>query len=94
MKTIIASILIFAFSFGVANAATFYSKTKKINTPQGMKYVCSKKNDKPHKSTQNKKWHLDRECCLDQYEIPNKACYYGKKYQKLILKYNLKFKIK
>jgi hypothetical protein len=91
MKIIINAVLIFSFSFGVANAETIYAKTRSVQTPQGMKHACYKKNDKPKKSTKNKKWHLDRECCLDPYEIPNKSCYYGSKYKKLILKYNLKF---
>jgi len=91
MKTIITAILIFSFSFGVANAKMIYAKTRLVKTPQGIKMACYRKNDQPAKSTQNKKWHYDRECCLDPYEIPNTSCHYGKKYQGLIFKYNLKF---
>lgn len=40
------------------------------------KRVCNHKNDHPHKSKQNKKKHLDMECCLDPDEIPNSNCYY------------------
>ncbi|HPN96890.1 MAG TPA: hypothetical protein PLK35_03940 [Candidatus Moranbacteria bacterium] len=39
--------------------------------------VCAKKNDKPKKSKQNKKGHMDMECCLDPDEIPNPHCYYS-----------------
>jgi len=42
----------------------------------GGKRVCAKKNDKPHKSKQNKKKHMDMECCLDPDEIPNPWCTY------------------
>ena len=91
MKTIITTILFFFLTANFAYADSIHAKTKKINTPQGIKLVCAKKNDKPHRSFKTEKWHLDRECCLDNREIPNKNCYYGKKYQKLILKYNLKF---
>lgn len=59
--------------------------------PNG-KPMCAKKNDKPHKSEKNPKWHPDNECCLDPYEIPNGACYYPAKYDKLINKYLTKFK--
>lgn len=38
--------------------------------------VCAKKNDKPHKSKQNKGHHLDMECCLDPDEDPNPWCTY------------------
>lgn len=38
--------------------------------------VCNKKNDHPGKSKQNKKGHMDMECCLDPDEIPNPHCYY------------------
>lgn len=34
------------------------------------------KHDKPHKSFQSKKKHLDMECCLDPDEYPNPHCYY------------------
>lgn len=41
------------------------------------KLVCAKKNDHPSKSDQNKKKHLDMECCLDPDEYPNPHCYYS-----------------
>ena len=40
------------------------------------KRTCAKKNDKPRKSKQNKKKHMDMECCLDPDEIPNPWCTY------------------
>jgi len=40
------------------------------------KLVCAKKNDKPRKSKQNKKGHMDMECCLDPDEKPNPWCTY------------------
>jgi len=47
--------------------------------------VCAKKNDDPGKSKQNKKKHLDMECCLDPDEYPNPHCYYDpKKYGKYL----------
>lgn len=57
---------------------------KKINAPSPYMYkkdsagrkVCNKKNDHPSKSKQNKKKHLDMECCLDPDEYPNPNCYY------------------
>lgn len=90
MKKIIAVILILLFPMTVFAADKFRisAKTKKHQTGFRM---CAKKSDKPHKSEQNKKWHLDRECCLDQYEVPNPSCFYGAKYQNLINKYNKKF---
>lgn len=39
--------------------------------------VCNKKNDHPGKSKQNKKKHMDMECCLDPDEYPNPHCYYS-----------------
>ncbi|HPN96289.1 MAG TPA: hypothetical protein PLK35_00835 [Candidatus Moranbacteria bacterium] len=64
----------------------------KINAPKPASYkkvngqrVCAKKNDKPGKSKQNKKKHMDRECCLDPDEIPNPWCTYNsKRYQKYL----------
>lgn len=54
---------------------------KKVNG----KLVCATKNDKPAKSTKNKKKHLDLECCLDPDEYPNPWCYYDpKKYGKYL----------
>lgn len=38
--------------------------------------MCAKKNDKPKKSKQNKRAHIDRECCLDPDEVPNPRCVY------------------
>jgi hypothetical protein len=53
--------------------------------------VCGKKNDKPKKSSKNKKLHLDMECCLDPNEIPNPHCYYPRSaYGKFLDKYNSK----
>lgn len=57
---------------------------KKINAPSPYIYkkdsagrkVCNKKNDHPGKSKENKKRHLDMECCLDPDEYPNPNCYY------------------
>lgn len=47
--------------------------------------VCNKKNDHPGKSKQNKKKHMDMECCLDPDEIPNPNCYYSpEKYGKYL----------
>ena len=47
--------------------------------------VCAKKNDKSGKSKQDKKKHLDMECCLDPDEYPNPWCYYEpKKYGKYL----------
>ncbi|MBD3300649.1 MAG: hypothetical protein GF347_04835 [Candidatus Moranbacteria bacterium] len=45
---------------------------KKVNG----KYVCAKKNDKPSVSSQNKKGHMDMQCCLDPDETPNPWCTY------------------
>lgn len=56
------------------------------------KAMCAKKNDKPTKSKKYPKWHIDRQCCLDPYEIPNPKCYYGVKHQPLLNKYHKKFK--
>jgi hypothetical protein len=42
----------------------------------GGKLVCAIKNDKPHKSDNNKPGHLDLECCLDPDERPNPWCTY------------------
>ena len=61
-----------------------YAETK--IAPNGMP-MCEHKKDKPHKSDKNPKWSPDHECCLDPYEIPNGACYYPQKYDKLIKKY-------
>jgi hypothetical protein len=38
--------------------------------------VCNRKNDHPSKSKNNKKGHMDMECCLDPDETPNPNCYY------------------
>jgi hypothetical protein len=47
--------------------------------------VCVAKSDDPKKSSQNKKKHLDMECCLDPDEYPNPHCYYDpKKYGKYL----------
>lgn len=47
--------------------------------------VCARKNDHPGKIKQNKKKHLDMECCLDPDEYPNPHCYYPKdKYGKYL----------
>lgn len=47
--------------------------------------VCNKKNDHPGKSKQNKKKHMDMECCLDPDEYPNPNCYYDpEKYGKYL----------
>lgn len=43
----------------------------------GGKRVCNKKNDHPSKSGNNKKGHMDMECCLDPDEVPNPNCYYN-----------------
>jgi len=44
----------------------------------GGKRVCNKKNDRPSKSkNNNKKGHMDMECCLDPDETPNPNCYYS-----------------
>ena len=61
-----------------------YAETKLA--PNGMP-MCEHSKDKPHKSDKNPKWSPDHECCLDPYEIPNGACYYPQKYDKLIKKY-------
>jgi len=42
----------------------------------GGKLVCAVKNDRPHKSDNNKPGHLDLECCLDPDERPNPWCTY------------------
>ncbi len=66
-------------------AATLASKRKPaIRAPKPYVFdkdslgrmVCNKKNDHPGKSDQNKKKHMDMECCLDPDEIPNPNCYY------------------
>ena len=64
-----------------------YAETKLA--PNG-KPMCEHSKDKPHKSDKNPKWSPDHECCLDPYEIPNGACYYPPKYDKLIKKYLIK----
>lgn len=65
----------------------------KITAPQPVSYkvdekgrlVCAKKKDKPSKSKQCKKKHLDMECCLDPDEYPNPHCYYDpEKYGKYL----------
>lgn len=55
------------------NAPSPLAATKKDS--QG-RMVCAKKKDHPKKSKQNKKKHLDMECCLDPDEYPNPHCYY------------------
>lgn len=40
------------------------------------KRYCAKKNDKPRKSKEHEKKHMDMECCLDPDEIPNPWCTY------------------
>lgn len=56
----------------------FYAKV-------GGRMVCNKKNDHPKKSKQNKKRHLDMECCLDPDEYPNPWCSYdSNKYGKYL----------
>ena len=51
----------------------------------GGRKVCNKKNDKPSKSKNNKRGHMDMECCLDPDEIPNPHCYYpSSKYGKYL----------
>jgi len=87
MRKIIIILLLSLFPLTTFAGTTLYSKTNKL--PNGLR-VCALKNDKPKISTQNKKVHLDRECCLDNREIPNPRCYYPTKYQKLIDKYNTK----
>jgi hypothetical protein len=58
-----------------------YAATKNVNG----KMACAKKNDDPGKSKQNKKKHMDMECCLDPDEIPNPHCYYSpEKYGKYL----------
>ena len=48
--------------------------------------VCNRKNDHPSKSKENKKGHMDMECCLDPDEIPNPHCYYPlEKYGKYLV---------
>lgn len=56
---------------------------------KGGKRVCKDiKKDHPGKSKNNKKGHIDAECCLDLDETPNSLCYYPpEKYGKLIQKY-------
>ena len=53
------------------------------------KRVCKDmKKDDPSKSKENKKGHIDAECCLDLDETPNALCYYPpEKYGKIIQKY-------
>ncbi len=45
---------------------------KKVNG----RYVCSKKSDIGRKSQNNKRAHIDRQCCLDPDEVPNPHCTY------------------
>jgi hypothetical protein len=42
----------------------------------GGRYVCAKKSDSGQKSDQNKRAHIDRQCCLDPDEVPNPHCSY------------------
>ena len=65
----------------------------KITAPMPVSYkvdekgrlVCAKKKDKPSKSKQGKKKHLDMECCLDPDEYSNPHCYYDpEKYGKYL----------
>lgn len=51
----------------VSQAPPIAAKVKVVN---GRK-MCAKKNDKPKKSDQHKRAHIDRECCLDPDEVPN-----------------------
>lgn len=83
---ILSSILLPSVSLAKDNI-----RAKTRIAPNG-KLMCYKSNDIPKVSKKKKKWHMDRECCLDPYEIPNKHCYYPPKYQFLITKYNIKFK--
>lgn len=87
MKKIII-ILFLLFPLTTFAGTTLYSKTKKLSS--GLR-VCAEKNDKPHKSFKTQKWHMDRECCLDNREIPNPQCHYNLRYQKLINRYLIKF---
>ena len=73
------------------NKPKIYAKT--IRLKNGL-LMCANKKNKPKLSSKTIKWHMDTECCLDPHEIPNPMCYYPTKYQKLINKYNLKFKRK
>lgn len=45
---------------------------KKVNG----QWVCANKKDKGRKSDQNKRAHIDRQCCLDPDEVPNPHCTY------------------
>ncbi len=56
----------------VAEAPLIASKVKWVNG----KGTCIKKGDKGRKSTQDKKVHIDQQCCLDPDEIPNPRCLY------------------
>lgn len=61
--------------------APFPNSYRKVNG----RLVCAKKNDHPSKSKENKKGHMDMECCLDPDEIPNPHCYYPReKYEKYL----------
>ncbi|OGI26226.1 MAG: hypothetical protein A3J76_01430 [Candidatus Moranbacteria bacterium RBG_13_45_13] len=46
-----------------------------VKIKNGKRY-CAKKNDKPRKSKEHEKKHMDMECCLDPDEIPNPWCTY------------------
>ncbi|HRZ95721.1 MAG TPA: hypothetical protein P5262_04130 [Candidatus Moranbacteria bacterium] len=77
------------------NPKIFFRKKTVINTKRapmpvvfamkGGRRVCNRKNDHPSKSKQNKKGHMDMECCLDPDETPNPHCYYSlEKYGKYL----------
>jgi hypothetical protein len=83
---VLSSLLTPTFCF----ALTPYEFTSKVIIVNGLG-VCAKKYDIPKISHKKEKWHIDRQCCLDPYEIPNPFCHYGIKYQYLIYKYNKHF---
>jgi len=70
---------------GIGKPGKIAVKTKVVN---GKRICASMKKDHPSKSKNNKKWHIDAECCLDKDETPNSRCYYPpQKYSKLIQRY-------
>ncbi|HOX10626.1 MAG TPA: hypothetical protein P5323_02400 [Candidatus Moranbacteria bacterium] len=60
----------------------------KTEIRNGKRTCKDMKKDDPSKSKNNKKGHIDAECCLDLDETPNAHCYYPpEKYGKIIQKY-------
>lgn len=91
MKSLILAIILAISLLIPRNALAHYELYgKTLIHPSGLR-MCLNKKDKPKQSKIHKKWHVDRECCLDPYEKPNPHCYYGANYKNLLNKYYQKY---